>query len=176
MKSGVVDFIDCSSELLLLTWHNPESPEGILAVGLPRSGCGHVCEELSQFMIDMGGLSPLWVASSPRQVSLGCLGKLVEHKTMRKPENCASPRLLLEFLSGVPQWWLVTWKCKLKQILCSLKLLLPWCSSQKKKKKQARMGIERSERSWIINGIRRIAGLESNHKWNGTLCVLVATE
>lgn len=77
--------------------------------------CGYVSGELSSLLIDVEGPSPLWAASSPRQVIPGMIIKPAKHESGIEPANSIPSWFLLQ----VPSWvstltsiWTVNRKCK----------------------------------------------------------------
>lgn len=94
-----------------------KSSEGFPTVEMRRSNCAYVWEKL---LIDVEGSSPLWSAQISRQVSL-TFQKASWAEDIEKASKLFLQGFCLSSCSGSPQWKIMTWECKLKQIL---KLLL----------------------------------------------------
>lgn len=113
----------------------------------------------------------LW--EGPVHYGPGMFKKASWAKATRKPENCASPRSLLEFLlnclsDGV---WLrnTSWNKYFASSGC-------FCLGVLHRNRKLREGLDiQKETEQNNHGNKEEAGLERSHKRNGTLCALVGT-
>lgn len=111
-------WLSCQLDTSKGYWEEKHLNWGTTSIGL---SCRQVCRTFSWLIINMRGSSFL---GRPGQVILDVRNQA--KKTMSKPVRDILPWLLLYFCIWVPAmvllwWWIITWKCKMKQTLSSLK-------------------------------------------------------